>query len=630
MLHGYKILALCITKAATKRSFEIIEAFSNSCLKYGYRLFIYHSCSDFSLKTQYSEGDKAVFSLMDFNIIDAVILFDEAFMDTSVSDMIAQSANQHNIPLISVCAERENAVNFVFDYAIGFEQLVRHVIEYHNARNTCFIAGGKGEYYSEERISIYKKVLFENGIEFKESRLFYGDYWHMPTEAAVEAIIASGDIPEAIICANDNMAITTSEMLTKRGYSVPGDIIVTGFDGSVEARSCTPPITTCKCELSLATDTVISAIGDIFNGIQIQRLHKIPYSLDVYRSCGCNVISEDSVNVGNLIKKAEDRFFRYQSDERAFYELSESVLECYSPHDLCMHLHRFHFYNTSIILNNDCFDKSINPANATRENSFDDEMMLLYESHVDLTDYPMPFKRSEVIHKIDYTLDQMKNPITFSSLSFFGVPMGYAVFSFTVDIDNYCKILQYVTSLNNIIGSYRTMRYLRHTADNVERMSKQDFMTGLCNRQGFYNALPLIVESAKQAHKYLLVATIDIDGLKMINDTYGHEEGDFAIKSVSDTVAELYYPDKICGRFGGDEIVVCAVCNGMEDEAELKQYISNRLKEVNDTADKPYPVSASIGICIADYESFNFEEALKISDEKMYIMKIGRPNRRRS
>ncbi len=630
MLNGYKILALCITKAGTKRSFEIIEAFYNSCLKYDYRLFIYHSCSDFFMKAQYSEGDKAVFDLMDFNIIDGVILFEEAFIDKSVADTIAKRVTEHNVPLISVCAERENATNFIFDYAVGFEQLVRHVIEHHNVRNTCFIAGGKGEYYSEERIAIYKKVLHENGIEFREDRLFYGEYWHMPTAAAVEAILSSGDIPEAIICANDNMAITTCEVLAKHGYKVPDDIIVTGFDGSVEARSCTPPLTTCKCDLSLAADIVMSAITDIFSGKKTEKLHKVPYSLDVYRSCGCTIFAESSVNVGDIIKKSEDRFFRYQGDERAFSEMSESVLECYSPHDFCMHLDRFNFYNTSIILNNDCFDESINPTTATRENSFDEEMTLLYESHTDLSNYPMPFKRNEILHNLDYILDDKKHPITFSSLSFFGVPMGYVAFSFTVDIDNYCKILQYVTSLNNIIGSYRTVKYLRYTAENVERMSKLDFMTGLCNRQGFYNMLPSIIDTAKKSGKHLLVATIDVDGLKMINDNYGHEEGDFAIKSVSDIVSAIDYSHKICGRFGGDEIVICAACNGNEDEAELKNYMISSLKEINSVSGKPYLVSASIGICIAASEDFTFEDALKISDEKMYLMKIGRPNRRKS
>ncbi len=629
MFRGYKIIALCITKAGTKRSFDFIEAMHSACLKYNYKLFIYHSCSDYNLKSRYAEGDKAVFHMMDFNVIDAVVIFEETFYDKTVTDGVARNAKSNNVPVISVCEQREGAVSFVFDYATGFEQLVRHVVEYHGARNTCMIAGGKGERYSEERIGVYRKVLEDNGIAFDGSRVYYGDYWWMPTKAAIDSIVSSGNIPEAIICANDNMAITSCEYLHELGYRVPEDIMVTGFDGSIEARSCIPTITTCKCDIHSFTDRVVGVISDIFDGKPADTLYSMSYILDIYRSCGCNH-AEDEINMGDLMKKSDDRFFRYQGDERTFYELSESVIECHSRHDLCTHINKFNFYNTNIFLNSDCFDETINPTTAKRDVPFDEVMTLLYQSHDDLTDYPKPFARKDIVPKTDYIFDGTQNPLTFSSLSYFGVPMGYVCFSFTVDVENYVKLLQYVTSLNNIIGSYRTVRYLKYTAESVERMSKQDYLTGLSNRQGFYNMLPPLVEKAQSEGRKLVVATVDIDGLKMINDTYGHEEGDFAIKCVSEAVAAIGYRDKICGRFGGDELVVCAISEGGDDETLFKESLAAYFSVVNESSQKLYKVSASVGICVASSEGFDFSQSLNISDENMYIMKIGRPNRRRS
>ncbi len=629
MFRGYKVIALCITKSHTKRSFEFIEAFHKACTDYNYKLFIYHSCSDFILKDRCGEGDKVVYELMDYSIIDTVVLFGETFHDDALKDSIVRSAQENGVPVISVCEERDDAVSFVFDYATGFEQIVRHVVEHHNARNTCMIAGGKGEHYSEERISVYKKVLADNGIEFREDRLFYGGYWWMPTNAAVDAIIASGDIPEAIICANDNMGITVCEYLAELGYKVPEDIIVTGFDGSVEAQSCVPPLTTASCNLYAATQDILKIASDIFEGNPLNNVYSSPYFIDIYNSCGCSR-EKSNINMGDLLKISADRMFRYQGDERAFYELSESVMECRSHHDFVLHLDKFNFYNINIFLNNDSLDESINPTTAKRETPFDDSMILLYQSHDDLTDYPKQFDRQEVIPKTDYLIDHTTNPLTFCSLSYFGVPMGYVCFSFTVDYENYVKIPQYVTSLNNIIGSYRTVRHLKYNTESVERMSKQDYLTGLSNRQGFYKELPAVVEKAQREGRSLVVATIDIDGLKIINDTYGHEEGDFAIKSVADAVANIRLKDKICGRFGGDELVVCAISEGGDDEVLLKNDLASDLQKVNGIASKPYKVSASIGICVVPSESFNFGETLNTSDEKMYIMKIGRPNRRRS
>ncbi|MGN1415615.1 MAG: GGDEF domain-containing protein, partial [Oscillospiraceae bacterium] len=625
MFNGYRVIALCISKAGSERHFDFIRALNSAAVTEGFRLFIYHTCSDLYWKTRSEEGDKAVFDLMDYDIIDAVIIFDEAFQDKEILDVISARAFEHNVPVISVGAEREGCISFLFGYEDGFEQVVRHVTEFHGARDICFIAGRKDEACSEQRIAVYKRVLADNGIEFSPDRLFYGDYWWGPTQTAVENIIASGNIPQAIVCANDMMAVTVCETLKKHGLAVPDDVIVTGFDGTHEAASCVPPITTCKCSFEQAVDKIMSAVKSIFESGSAGNVSEIGFSIDIYRSCGCQN-ERELLNMGELLKKAEDRFVRYQDDELTLYEMSERIMESSSPEELADFLRRYNFYDAAIILNNDCLDEKINPAKNVREKSFDDVMQVIY-GHWEKT-LPLPFERKRIVPNIDYIIKQ-ENPVVFAALSFFGTPAGYVCFSFTVDADNYCKILQYVTALNNSIGSYRSLRHLKYTAESVEKMSKQDFMTGLCNRKGFYKMLPSVAEGAADGDR-ILVATVDIDGLKNINDRFGHDNGDFAIRSVADAVMELPLKNKICGRFGGDEIVVCALTSDEDPERKLISDIKTRLNCVNETSGKSFAVSASIGVCVSEREDFDFEDALKQSDDKMYIMKIGHPNRRRS
>lgn len=288
MYNGYKIIALCISKAGDERHFEFIEALNKAVISCGFRLFIYHTCSDLYQKTRNEEGDKTVFELIDYDVVDAVIIFDEAFQDKAPVDAVALSATQHGIPVVSVGAIRDGCASFLFGYEKGFEQVVRHVIEYHGVKDTCFIAGTRGEICSEQRISAYKRVLADNGIEFRPDRLFYGDYWWGPTQTAVQNIIASGDIPQAIICANDSMAVTVCRELKKSGYSVPKDILVTGFDGTESAVRCIPPITTCKCSLDLAAKKILKVIGRMFEGEACEGCYDIDFVIDIYRSCGCS------------------------------------------------------------------------------------------------------------------------------------------------------------------------------------------------------------------------------------------------------------------------------------------------------------------------------------------------------
>lgn len=95
------------------------------------------------LENQVQEGDKAVFALIDHTVTDALVIFDEAFQDKAVIDEIARNALDRGVPVISVGAAKEGCINFLFDYEKGFEQIVRHVIEYHGFTDTCFIAGKK-------------------------------------------------------------------------------------------------------------------------------------------------------------------------------------------------------------------------------------------------------------------------------------------------------------------------------------------------------------------------------------------------------------------------------------------------------------------------------------------------------
>lgn len=627
MYNGFRIISLCISKAGDERNFQFIKNFNDAAVKSGYRLFIYQTCSDLYWKTISEEGDKSVFELMDLDITDAVVLFDEAFQDKTVLDRIAAAAESRGVPVISVGAVRQGCASFVFDYAKGFEQVVRHVIEHHGVKNTCFIAGRKDEECSDQRIAVYKKVLSENHIDFDPDRLYYGDYWWGPTQAAVQSIVESGNIPEAVICANDMMAITVCKELKKFGYSVPEDVLVTGFDGTVSALSNVPPITTCKCSFRSAAEDIVKVIGKLIGGEKCDGIFDVDFEMQIFRSCGCSC-DAPPFNMGDRLKSAEDRFIRYQDDERSLNDIAQTMTASDSPDAFTEGIKKFNFYDTCIVLNNDCFDPNVNPAARSRKYSFDPVMQVLYDTNSPLAPFPLPLNRKDIIPNIDWQL-QKGEPLIFAALSFLGIPMGYVCFSFAADIDNYCKILQYVTSLSTAIGNYRLVRSLKRTAENVENMSKYDFMTGLCNRKGFYNALSELTGTAEDSD-IISVATIDIDGLKYINDKYGHEDGDYAIMAVSAAVKSIPVRQKICGRFGGDELVVCAVTDADEDaERIFLRNIQKYLDRVNDTSGKPFKVSASVGVCSVKAADFEFEAALKQSDEKMYIMKIGRPNRRR-
>ena len=166
-----------------------------------------------------------------------------------------------NIPVFSVDGTVGGCYNMVMDYHDGFEQIVRHVVVGHGCRKVDMIAGFKGHPLSEERIQVYKKVLQENGIPFDEGRLWYGDFWDRPTRAAMKKLLEAGkELPDAIVCANDAMAVTVCSELNARGIRVPEDIIVTGFDGTKDGKYHFPVLSTCEPDYEGAVNFIIKEI----------------------------------------------------------------------------------------------------------------------------------------------------------------------------------------------------------------------------------------------------------------------------------------------------------------------------------------------------------------------------------
>lgn len=168
------------------------------------------------------------------------------------------------------------------------------------------------------------------------------------------------------------------------------------------------------------------------------------------------------------------------------------------------------------------------------------------------------------------------------------------------------------------------MRYQKYLTNRIDEISKRDMLTGLYNRIGFNSLVDDIMHNLK---KDIAVISIDLDRLKYINDTFGHTEGDFAIRSVARALDEGCPGKKICARFGGDEFAA------VTDECDIETItgcIQDWIDKFNAVSGKPYDISASIGVYVhkaADgYE--DFEKLFNKSDKLMYEIKRKRKDNR--
>ena len=139
----------------------------------------------------------------------------------------------------------------------------------------------------------------------------------------------------------------------------------------------------------------------------------------------------------------------------------------------------------------------------------------------------------------------------------------------------------------------------RFIRDNtmLDEIAKHDELTGLFNRRGFIANVERVLSDPVNYNKVAILCFSDMDNLKMINDKFGHDDGDFALRTVAGVLREAFRDTDIIGRLGGDEFVVLAITGIDCNIAGIKDRIERVTKRHNENAGKPYPIAMSTGIC---------------------------------
>jgi diguanylate cyclase (GGDEF)-like protein len=165
--------------------------------------------------------------------------------------------------------------------------------------------------------------------------------------------------------------------------------------------------------------------------------------------------------------------------------------------------------------------------------------------------------------------------------------------------------------------------------EKTQHESYTDALTGLPNRRSLDLQVEARLEAAERCHSCVSVVVLDLDRLKEINDTYGHEAGDLALRSVAAALRSAVRQDDLSARFAGDEfVVVLSDCDAEQEERRVRELQS----AVGAHPFEPRPgvrISLSISAGPARFpdDGRTFEELLGVADERMYRDKAGRRSR---
>ena len=157
-----------------------------------------------------------------------------------------------------------------------------------------------------------------------------------------------------------------------------------------------------------------------------------------------------------------------------------------------------------------------------------------------------------------------------------------------------------VASFTDITERWALEAQLRQQAEELRNLSLTDELTGLYNRRGLLMLAEQQLKTAQRTHSKTVVLVGDLDGLKVINDTWGHEAGSEALVATAAVLRATFRESDLLARWGGDEFVVVATGSDRADIAALRERLDAQLAAYNTTGNSPYPLAMSVGVVVND------------------------------
>ena len=216
---------------------------------------------------------------------------------------------------------------------------------------------------------------------------------------------------------------------------------------------------------------------------------------------------------------------------------------------------------------------------------------------------------------------------------------GVLVCDIPYNIFSYYESLIYQVScairiLHLLMYTEETSKELKETLEIITRnnlrldtLAKQDELTGIYNRRGFFIEAENLIHEEGANDKYIIVGFADTDNLKTVNDTYGHDEGDYYIISSSEVLSDTLGNRGVIARMGGDEFAFVFTSNDRNEENSFVETFEDNIRKFNEESEKEYKLSISLGMYVYEYnENINLKELLESADKEMYHIKKKRRN----
>lgn len=618
--NGRKNICVVLSDPANHYQEQVCKTLTSLARARGYNLAYFACFTSYGVNTKNGRGQANIINLIPYEKFDGFIIYHDTFADQQAVDQMFDFVKQRaKGPVVTVRRAREEYPCVLSEDYGSIRKIVQHLIDVHGFDQIGFMSGPEEHPDAQTRLRDYREGLESRGIAYEEKLVFYGDFWRRRAKEAVRYFTKElPERPQAVVCANDYMALSLCDELINTGILIPEDIVVTGFDDIGEATTNMPPLTTVTVQAGKMSEVAFDTLEKLMRGEDVPMVQNVNSEPVFRNSCGCHNVdfasmakkrvmqNKENENIKELMSsnthmtvemseadRAEDLVERTRilNDPDNFVQnfficLGEGRGEVYPKYHSTGPGYPDRFHSVGSVINR----------RIVQTEPFDG---------VDLV--PREAAEREPMIYYFFTLHNLDRTFGYFAINYKGVHSCEKTFH------------TWLAIVGNALENLRLRQKNKVLLDELNNLYVHDALTGLLNRRGFEYSSSELYERSKKEGQTVVIISIDMDNLKIVNDTFGHAQGDVALQEIARAMEYAANEGDACARTGGDEFTVVGIDYDEEKAKRFVDRFQSHLEHFNEESGLPYLVGASYGYYIVPGDhAIALDAAIVKSDNNLY------------
>ena len=619
-----KTIGVFISKMFRVFDEAFFAALNRESRRLDYDVVVFLSAGYYLTKSDYDIQEKNILKFAPLDHLDGILAVPATYEKGEFRNLVYEMLEKRvHCPLVVVREELDRQ-NCVFtDNNEAVRMVTRHLIEDHHLTRICMQAGDPGNPEVSVRVEGFMQEMAAHGLKVTEKDICPGNMWTSTGDIAYRAFFSDPEkIPQAVVCGNDYMAMGLIRVLREKGYRVPEDVIVTGFDNITDWCTDIPSLTTVQPDYQGMVTRAMELLDRQIRGGSVESAKiQLPGELVLGESCGCGKRQADFYrDLANRLMALQEAA---NDQDAAMNNMSIDLGACTDLAELHRAMVSKRTENRIVRDHYVCLFGTAD--HLMDETSTEACLVHAVRDHSDAGMPMISFSRASLLPPMAERKDEAQ-VFYMKLLHQGGHNFGYSVIHYDRgQVPSRCFVQTNVL-LSIALENIRRQHELLKLYEERRLSSITDHMTGLLNRRGLLESVEPLWRS--MVGREVAFICIDMDYLKHTNDTFGHAAGDVAIGMIGRAIHKSLPEGALGARTGGDEFIIFLPDAGDDKATQLVHRFNKELQDLSQAERRSFTVSASVGFKTVTPEAgTTIEECIKASDRILYQMKANRPDK---